>query len=278
IGVRAAVSMGDTRSLRVFVMGETPRPGTYTVSGLATITSALYAAGGISAIGSLRDIQLKRQGAVVRRLDLYDLLLRGDTSDDTKLLPGDVIFIPPVTATVAVDGEVHRPAIYEMRGNTTVAEMVQLAGGLTSEADTSRAALVRVNDRRARVVVNIRLDDRGGRDELLRNGDSLRILRLRPTIDEGVSVEGHVFNPAPVAWHDGMRLTDVIGSVDELRPNADINYILIRRELPPDRRIVMLSADLAAALREPASAKNVELRPRDRLIVFDTEAGRRQVL
>ena len=278
IGVRAAVSMGDTRSLRVFVMGETPRPGTYTVSGLATITSALYAAGGISAIGSLRDVQLKRQGAVVRRLDLYDLLLRGDTSDDSKLLPGDVIFIPPVSATVAVDGEVHRPAIYEMKGNTTVADIVQLAGGLTTQADTSRAALVRVNDKRARVVVNVKLDERGGRDELLRNGDSLRILRLRPTLDEGVTLEGHVFNPAPIAWHEGMHLTDVIGSVDELRPNADINYILIRRELPPDRRTVMLSADLAAALRNPASPKNVELRPRDRLIVFDMEAGRRQAL
>ena len=238
IGVRASVSMGDTRSIRVFVMGEANRPGSYTVSGLATITSALYAAGGIKPIGSLRDIQLKRQGAVVRRLDLYDLLLRGDTSDDTKLLPGDVIFIPPVSATVAVDGEVHRPAIYEIRGNTSVADIVQLAGGLTSEADTGRAALVRVNERRARVVVNVPLDAARGRSELLRNGDSLRMLRLRPTLDQGVTVEGHVFRPAPVAWHEGLRLTDVIGSVDELKPNADLNYMLIRRELPPDRRVV----------------------------------------
>src|SRR6185295_11956613 len=119
------------------------------------VTSALYAGGGITPIGSLRDIQLKRQGAVVRRLDLYDLLLRGDTGDDTKLLPGDVIFIPPISATVAVDGEVHRPAIYELKGNTSVAEIVQLAGGVTPEADSSRAALVRVNEQRARVVVNV---------------------------------------------------------------------------------------------------------------------------
>jgi protein involved in polysaccharide export with SLBB domain len=278
IGTRASVSMGDTRSIRLFVMGEANRPGSYTVSGLSTISSALYAAGGIKPIGSLRDIQVKRQGAVIRRFDLYDLLLRGDTGDDTKLLPGDVIFIPPIGPTVAVDGEVHRPAIYELKGNTNVSDIVKIAGGLTSEADTSRAALVRVNDRLARVVVNVKLAERTGRDELLRNGDSLRILRLRPTIDEGVSVDGHVFNPTPVAWHDGMRLTDVIGSVDELRPNADLNYILIRRELPPDRRVVMLSADLAAALRAPASPENVQLRPRDRLIVFDVEAGRRQVL
>lgn len=274
IGVRSSVSMGDTRSIRVFVMGEADRPGSYTISGLATITSAMYAAGGVKPIGSLRDVQLKRNGAVVRRLDLYDLLLRGDTSDDARLLPGDVIFIPPLAATVAIDGEVNRPAIYELKGEANVGDLVQLAGGLTSEADSSRAALVRVNDQRRRVVVNVPLDGGPGRSERLRNGDSLRVLRLRPTLDQGVTIEGHVFRAAQVEWHEGMRLTDVLGSVDELRPNADLNYVLVRRELPPDRRIVALSADLAAALRAPASAKNIELQARDRIIVFDTESGR----
>jgi protein involved in polysaccharide export with SLBB domain len=278
IGVRVSVSMGETRSIRVFVMGEANRPGSYTVSGLSTISSALYAAGGIKTIGSLRDIQLKRQGAVVRHFDLYDLLLRGDTGNDTKLLPGDVIFIPPVSATVAVDGEVQRPAIYEIKGPTTVADIVQLAGGLSRDADASRAALVRVNDRHQRVVVNVPLDGVPGRGELLRRGDSLRVLRLRPTLDEGVTVEGHVFRRGELAWHEGMRLTDVIGSVDELRPDADLNYLLIRRELPPDRRVVMVSADLAAALREPDSPKNIELKSRDRILVFDTESGRGQML
>jgi len=278
IGVRASVSMGDTRSIRVFVMGEANRPGSYTVSGLSTLSSALYSAGGIKTIGSLRDIQLKRQGAVVRRFDLYDLLLRGDTSDDTKLLPGDVIFIPPVSSTVAVDGEVQRPAIYEIKGNTSVDDIIRLAGGLTTEADSSRVALVRVNANRERIVVDVPLDAASGRSELLHNGDSLRILRLRPTLDRGVTVEGHVFRPGPVAWREGMRLTDVLGSVDELKPNADLNYVLIRRELPPDRRISVLSADLAAALRAPSSQENVELKPRDRIVVFDFESGRGQLM
>lgn len=278
IGVRASVAMGDTRSIRVFVMGEANRPGSYTISGLGTITSALYAAGGLKPYGSMRDIQLKRAGQVVRRLDLYDLLLRGDTSGDSRLLPGDVIFIPPVGATVAVDGEVYRPAIYELRGNTTVDDIIRLAGGLTPEADSSRAALVRVNEQRLRVVDNIPLDVASGRGKQLRNGDMLRILRLRPTLDLGVTVEGHLFSPGPVAWHEGLRLTDVIGSVDELKPNADLNYVLVRRELPPDRRVVMLSADLAAALRDPSSPKNIPLMPRDRLVVFDTETDRVQML
>ncbi|HKU90679.1 MAG TPA: SLBB domain-containing protein [Steroidobacteraceae bacterium] len=278
IGVRASVAMGDTRSIRVFVMGEANRPGSYTVSGLGTITSALYAAGGIKSIGSLRDIQLKRAGAVIRRIDLYDLLLRGDTSDDAKLNSGDVIFIPPVSATVAVDGEVHRPAIYEIRGTTTVGDVVRMAGGLTTEADSSRAALVRVNDARRRVVVDVPLDAAPGRDELVRNGDSLRILRLRPMLDQGVTVEGHVYRPGAMAWHEGMRITEVLGSVDELKPNADLNYVAIRRELPPDRRIVVVSADLAAALRNPGSAKDIKLMPRDRIIVFDQESGRQQLM
>jgi polysaccharide biosynthesis/export protein len=278
VGVRASVGMGDTRSIRVFVMGEGRRPGSYTVSGLATITSALYASGGVSPIGSLRDVQLKRQGAVVRRLDVYDLLLRGDTSNDAKLQPGDVIFIPPVHATVAVDGEVNRPAIYELRGDNSVEDIIQLAGGLTTEADSSRAVLVRVNDKRERVAMNVPLDTAQGRSAFLRGGDSLRVLRLRPTLDEGVTVEGHVFRSGPMAWRNGMRLTDAIGSVNELRPDADLNYVLIRRELPPDRRLAVLSADLAAALRDPSSAKNVELQPRDHLVVFDRESGRRQLI
>jgi polysaccharide biosynthesis/export protein len=276
IGVRASVGMGDTRSIRVFVMGEANRPGSYTVSGLATITSALYASGGVKPIGSLRDIQLKRRGAVIRRLDLYDLLLRGDTSDDANLLSGDVIFIPPVSTTIAVDGEVQRPAIYEIKGNTTIADVVSLAGGTTNQADTSRAALVRVNDQKIRVVVDVSLDASAGRGELVRNGDAIRVLRLRPTLDQGVTVEGHVFRAGPHSWRSGLRLTDVLGSVEELKPNADINYVLIRRELPPDRRIVALSADLAAALRAPGSQQDIELQPRDRIIVFDVESGRSQ--
>ncbi len=278
IGVRASVSMGDTRSIRVFVLGEAIRPGSYTVSGLGSITTALYSSGGIKPTGSLRDIQLKRQGAVIRRLDLYDLLLRGDTSNDAKLLQGDVIFIPPVGATVAIDGEVKRPAIYELRGDAPVADLVALAGGLTNEADNSRVAMVRVNDNRQRVVVNVPLNTADGRSQLLRNGDSLRVLRLRPTVDAGVSVEGHVFRPGLVAWREGLRLSDVIGSIDELKPNADLGYVLVRRELPPDRRVAVVSADLAAVLRAPGSRADIQLAPRDRITVFDAESSRRVLL
>lgn len=276
IGVRASVSMGQPRSIRIFVLGEAKRPGTYTVSGLATMTAALYASGGIEHVGSLRNIQLKRQGQLVRTLDLYDLLIRGDTSDDAKLLPGDVIFIPPVGTRVAVDGEVRRPALYELRNESSIAEIVVLAGGLTAEADTARASLMRIDVQGRRVVTGVRLD--AAATESLRNGDALRVLRLRPQVDSGVVLQGHVYRPGPYAYREGMRLTDLIGSVDELRPNADQHYVLVRREVPPARRITGVSADLAAALRAPGSSADIPLMPRDEVLVFDLEAGRARVL
>ena len=101
IGVRASITMGELRSIRIFVLGDVERPGSYVVSGLSTLTNALFVSGGVRLSGSLRDVQLKRNGTVVGRVDLYDLLLRGDTRGDRRLMPGDVIFVPPVGDCVA---------------------------------------------------------------------------------------------------------------------------------------------------------------------------------
>jgi len=269
--------MGDTRSIRVFVLGEARNTGSYTISGLGTITSALYAAGGVRKTGSLRTIELKRRGVLVRRLDLYDLLIRGDTTDDTKLLQGDVVFVPSVGATVSVDGEVRRPAIYETKHESTVADVLQLAGGLTPEADSSKVMLTRIeaNERRVVVAVNVTA---GATTEPVRNGDVLRVLRLRPTLDSGILVQGFLYAPGTFAYRQGMRLTDVIHSVDDLRPNADIHYLLVRREAPLDRRVSVFSADLEAALKAPGTSADIELMPRDRITVFDLASGRGQVI
>jgi polysaccharide biosynthesis/export protein len=277
IGVRASVSMGDTRAIRVFVLGEAKRPGSYTVSGLATVTSALYAAGGVKTVGSLRNVQLKRDGGLIRRLDLYDLLIRGDTKDDAKLLEGDVIFIPPVGATVGIDGEVRRPAIYELRGESTVAELIQLAGGLTAEADRETVTLTRIEENQHRVVLSVDVAA-FTRAQMLRNGDLVQVAHLRPTLDSGILVQGHVYSAQAFAWHEGIRLTDVVRSVDQLRPNADIHYVLIRRESPPDRHVSVLSVDLGLALASPGTAADPELMPRDRITVFDLASGRDRVI
>ncbi len=278
IGVRAGISMGETRTINVFVLGEAMYPGSYAVTGLATVTTALFAAGGVKPQGSLRRIQVRRSGALVREFDLYDLLMRGDSSNDIKLQPGDVVMVPAVGPTASADGEVQRPAIYELKGNTSLAALIDMAGGLTPEADGGTASLVHVNEQRLRVVIEVAPGSSAAQAQTIGNGDALRVARLKPTIDSGILLQGHVYRPGSYAWHEGIRLTDVIASIDELKPNADQGYVLIRRVVTPGRRVSVLSADLAAALRDPASPANVPLQPRDTLTVFDLQTGRDRII
>lgn len=278
IGVRASVTMEETRSIQVFVMGDALQPGSYTISGLGTITSALYAAGGIQKTGSFRRIELKRNGVLVSTLDLYDLLIHGSTANDAKLLQGDTVFVPPVGATVAIDGQVKTPAIYEVKNETSPAQMIALAGGLTADADISKATLTRILPNGERVVLPLDLTAAGGAREGLRNGDLISVPRLRPTLDSAVILQGHVYTAGPYAYRPGMRLTDVIHSVDDLKPSADLHYVLIRREVPPDRHIEAISADLAAALAAPGSSADTVLMPRDQITVFDLSSSRDRIV
>lgn len=179
---------------------------------------------------------------------------------------------------MSIEGEVRRPAIYEIKGEATVNDLVELAGGLTPEADISQAMLTRIDENRRRIVLPVDPTSPDRAVGTLRKGDLVRIPRLRPTLDQGVLLQGHVYTPGAYAYRDGMRLTDVIRSIDDLKPNADLRYVLIRRELPPDRRITVLSADLAAALYAPGSEADVPLMPRDRITVFDLESGRDHII
>lgn len=278
IGTQANISMGELRSIRVFVLGDAETPGSYTVSGLSTITNALFVSGGIKKIGSLRNIELKRAGRTVTQLDLYDLLLKGDTSADVRLLPGDVIFVPPIGPTVSLAGEVHRPAIYELKHETSARDLVALGGGFTAQADPKLANLERVSDLRQRITVNVDLEAAAGQGAALRGGDVLRIPGIRPVLENSVTLSGHVYRPGEFQYRRGMRLTDVLPSVDELQPNADQRYLLIRRELPPNRQTAVFSADLSRAVAQPGSAADFELEPRDRIYVFDMESGRDRII
>ena len=277
IGVHASVTMAQTRAIQVFVMGDAFRPGVYTVSGLATMTSALYAAGGISKTGSLRRVQLIRDGQVIDTLDLYNLLIHGSTRHDAKLLQGDVVFVPPVGRTIAIDGEVQRPAVYEVRNETRPAQIVALAGGLKPNADLASATVTRILPNGERSVLPLKLGP-GGAAEGLRNGDYIHIPRLQPALDQAVMLQGNVYNPGIYAYQPGMRLTDVLRSVSELKPGSDLHYVLIRRELPPDLHVEAVSANLAQALAHPHSAANIRLMPRDRITVFNLTSSRAQII
>jgi protein involved in polysaccharide export with SLBB domain len=277
IGTQVSIQLGELRSIQVFVVGDAKQPGSYTVSGLSTITNALFTSGGVKEFGSLRNIELKRGGQTVTRLDLYDLLLSGDTRADVRLSSGDVILVHPVARVVGVSGEVRRPALYELKGESTAADVIRLAGGLGTEAEPRLATIERIGSDRQRIVVDIDLSSAAATTRL-QDGDILHIPTIRPTLDDAVVLQGHVHRPGKFQYRTGMRITDVIGSLEELKEMADQHYVLIRRETQPLKRIEYLSADLVEALEQRGGAADVPLAPRDQLFVFDLETGRERLL
>jgi polysaccharide biosynthesis/export protein len=276
IGTQVSIHMGELRSIQVFVVGEAQYPGSYTVGGLSTVTHALFASGGVREIGSLRNIQVKRNGETVTRFDLYDLLLRGDTRGDVRLMSGDVILIPPVGPRVSVSGEVLRPAIYELKGESTAADLVALAGGKTAEAREQLTTVERIDESRRRSVLDVDLQTASG--FVLRDGDRLHVPSIRTTLEDAVVLNGHVHRPGEVQHREGLRISDVIPSLEDLKPLADAHYLLIRRETVPLRRIEYISADLVAALESKGSDSDLLLHPRDQIFVFELEAGRERIL
>jgi protein involved in polysaccharide export with SLBB domain len=211
------VNMGQLRSIQVFVVGQARRPGSYTISSLSTLINALFATGGPTPQGSLRHIQLKRAGNVVVDFDLYDLLLRGDKSKDEQLLPGDVIYIPPVGPQVAVAGSVNVPAIYELKSadSTTVGDILELAAGLTNVASKETVRLERVDERRMRSIIEVALDAQG-RATVLHDGDLLEMMAVPGQYKDAITLRGNVANPGRYMWKAGMRIRDLLPNKDAL--------------------------------------------------------------
>lgn len=210
------VSMGQLRSIQVFLVGQARRPGTYTISSLSTLVNAIFVTGGPSPQGSLRHIQLKRGGKLIVDLDLYDLLGRGDKSSDVPVLAGDVIYIPPVGPQVAIAGNVKVPSIYELRSaDTTVGDVLDLAAGPTSIASRDKIRLERVDENHLRSTLEISLDNQG-KTTLVRDGDVLELVAIAGEFKEAITLKGNVANPGRYAWRPGMRVKDLFPDKDAL--------------------------------------------------------------
>ena len=278
LGTHISITMGQLKNIQVFVLGYVNRPGSYVVSGLATISSALYRSGGISRVGSLRDIQLKRRGKTVARYDLYDALLEGNISGDNRVQPGDVIFVPPVGLQVSVDGAVKRPAIYETSGDASIADVIQMAGGLTADAFPKGARIERIEGNEDRKVLSLNVGNRDAATTPVRAGDVVIVPAILPQFAETVTLAGHVYRPGPYQWRTEMRLADLIGSELGLQPGADSGYVLIRREDPKSRRVSAISANLSDALADRNGPANIELHARDTVHVFNLAFGRQRVI
>ncbi|SOB74536.1 protein involved in polysaccharide export, contains SLBB domain of the beta-grasp fold [Marinobacter sp. LV10R510-11A] len=269
IGVKAAVSLGELRSMRVFVLGETRTPGSYSVSSLSTITNALYVSGGIRHTGSLRNIQLKRNGKVVHTLDLYDLLLKGDTSGDARLQAGDAIFIPAVGPRVGIDGEVYRPALYEIDGATSLQELVNLAGGMTAQAYPQITRIERTNQEFLRIIAEADLTSAAGKQARVKAGDLVSIASIADVTGQYIEITGAATRTGKFAWVPGMRVSSVIRKLDvDLLPMADTSFAAIVRTNPETRQISVLSLELKNAVNRPGSAADLVLQEKDQVLVF----------
>jgi protein involved in polysaccharide export with SLBB domain len=214
-----SVNLGQLHPIRIFVTGQARYPGSYTVSSLSTLVSAIFATGGPAPQGSLRHILLRRNGATIADFDMYDLLVNGDKSHDVPLLPGDVIYFPPVGPQVAVYGSVRSPAIYELKDAkeaSTLGDVLTDAGGLTSTASLSRASLERIDpeqqhQRAEDVVLNA-----AGKSTPLRDGDIVRVLPISPSFEKTVTVRGNVADPGRFGWHPGMKLSELLPNSESL--------------------------------------------------------------
>ena len=202
-------TLGKLRSIQIFVVGQAKRPGTYTVSSLSTLVTAVFAAGGPSSKGSLRSIQLKRSNQLVADIDLYDLLLSGDKSKDARLLSGDVIYIAPVGQLVAVTGSVNVPAVYELKQNTVFFDLIRWAGGLATTAAGQKATVERIENHKVRTVEEFTLD-MAGLSRAIRDGDLVTVYPLVPRFDNAVALRGNVAQPGRFPWREGMRVRDLI--------------------------------------------------------------------
>ncbi len=278
IGTKVSVTMGRLRSIRIFVLGEVMQAGSYTVSGLSTLTNALFASGGVKNIGSLRNIQLKRKGKVISNFDLYDLLLHGNTQSDKRLLPGDVIFVPPIGKTVGISGEILRPAIYELKNEKSINDLTKMAGGFSPEALLDSIQIKRIKNSGGRSLQTIDLTNAENGLVSLVDGDIVTVLSQPDKLEKFVRLLGYVESPGDYPWFEGMHIRDLISSLDMLLPGADKHYLVIKRQLQDKRGIELLDVDLAKVFHGYSEEENISLNSKDEVYVFDSRNDRATVL
>ena len=270
--VNVAVAVTRVRSVRIYVVGDVQRPGAYDISALSTPLNALYAAGGPTAGGSLRVIQHMRGTRLVGEVDLYDLLLRGVRQGIEHLEPGDTILVPPVGPLVAVSGSVRRPAIYELLADTQLADVLEMAGGVPVSASMDNIKVERIEAHQKRVLVNVKLPGGTSQTPLrdmvgpfwVKDGDRVSVSPILPYSDRIIYLEGHVYHPGSFPYRDGMTVTDLVHSYQDVLPEPATHAEIVRL-LPPDFRPVTLEFNLASVL---AGDAGVTLRQFDTVRVF----------
>ncbi len=272
--VNLSVAMGNLRTMTVYVVGQVQNPGSYPVPSLTTVYGALFAAGGPTKTGTMRNIQVLRNGKVIRTIDLYDFLMRGDRSQDMKLQSEDTVFVPLIGPVVGVAGDVARPAIYEVKGEKTVADLLQTAGNILPTAFSGRIELDRFVDNQQQVLFDIKIPAFSGEalkqvPELkgkVSNMDVIKVFTMYGDVWETVNLGGAVKYPGQYQWRPGLRVKDII-QLGQLLPTSDLRAGEVIRMSGDFRSRVVLPVDIEALMKGD-EAQDIKLQPKDLVRVY----------
>ena len=272
--VEADVSLSRIRSVRVYVVGEVENPGPYDISSLSTPLNALYVAGGPTSRGSLRHLRLYRGKDLVQEVDAYDLLIHGVHQDLARIQSGDTIQVPPMGAEVTVEGMVTHPAVYELGKEKTLAQALELAGGVLTSGTYRHIEVERVVAHQAHTMLQLDMPESNDvqaintalNDFTVQDGDKVRISPILPYSEKTVYLDGHVFHPGKYAYRDGMKLTDLIHSYGDLLPEPYQQHAEIIRLKAPDYTPEVLAFNLGNALA--GKDHDLTLKPFDTVRIF----------
>jgi len=264
--VSADVSLSRLRTIRVYVVGDVVKPGAYDISSLSTPLNALFAAGGPTGRGSLRILKHYRGNDLVQDVDVYDLLLHGVKGNIERLENGDTVMVPPLGPQITVEGMVRRPAIYEQKGEKSLADVLALAGGLLPTATLRHIEVQRTIAHQKQTMLNVDVPANESSSEAskeldsfhVQDGDKIRIFPIDPYTQDAVYLEGHVVRPGKYSFHPGMRVTDLVASYKDLLPEPALQYGEIIRLSAPDYHPTVQSFSVAEALADPAHAPELQ--------------------
>jgi protein involved in polysaccharide export with SLBB domain len=278
-GISVDVTMGKLRNIRIYVVGDVKNPGAYDMSALSTCLTALIMAGGPTEAGSYRTVRHYRGQKLMEEVDLYDLMLKGIGSTEVHIGSGDSILVPPAGPQVTVSGSVRRPAIYELRQEASLDQVLELAGGVPVSGQLTNLKLERIeaHQRKEMLSVNLPADDTPASEEAfkrvqIKDGDAITVAAILPYSNRTVYLQGHVFRPGKYPFSEGARVTDLVRSFSDLLPEAADQAEIVRLH-PPDYSPAVIRFNLREVLerRAPAPA----LQPFDTVRVFgryDTDA------
>jgi len=270
IGNEISISIGRLKTINVFMAGEAMIPGAYAVSGLSTVSQLLFVSGGITDIGSLRNIEIRRSNKLITTFDLYDLLMKGIAKDDIRLQSGDVVFVPTINKSAVVDGAVRRPGKYELKNNEDISELFDLAGGLTNRAHKKQIQIERFDHNNdIPIILNLDITVIENSEYEIIDGDIIRVAEISDAQSNSVALKGAVKRPGHYGWNDGMRFSDLINSINDFSANFDANKaIIVRRKNNHNYDIETEDFNIKMALESPKSKVDPLLKLHDEVLVF----------